>query len=124
MDRARRFRESARQHNQDRERMGWRYPAELRALAVEHCQAERDAGRAYSAIAAELGITPLTLSRWLSEPPPQELGVRERRLVPVEVVDEPPRREGSSGLCVVTPAGWRIEGLAWPQVLELARELR
>jgi len=62
----------------------------------------------------------LTLSRWLKAPEPAAAVFR-----PVEVIAEPESSvEIEAGsLCAVTPAGLRIEGLAWSQVLELARVL-
>ena len=64
MDRARQFREAAERHNGDRGRTGWRYPPELRAVAVAHCRERREAGRPFSEIVADLGITLVSLSRW------------------------------------------------------------
>lgn len=115
MDRAQKFCQAATQENQGREKTGWRYSPELRSLGVAHCRARREEGYPFTEIAAELGISTLTLSRWQAEETPP--GFR-----PVEVVADAPVSEPPC-LSVITPRGLRIEGLSWPQVVELARAL-
>lgn len=115
MDLANQFLEAASHHNGDRGRRGWRYPPEIRALAVEYCRVRREEGRAYADIAADLGITSASLSRWQEEAP-----ALESAFLPVQVV-EPEAPPNSTVLSVVTPNGLRMEGLAWSQALELAR---
>ena len=118
MDRAQQFRAAAERHNEDRGRTGWRYPPEIRTLAMEHCQEQREIGRAYSKIAAELGITGASLSRWLEEENPAPA----HSFLPVQILEPPEANEPVSGtLNVVTPNGLRIEGLVWSQTLELVR---
>ncbi len=119
MDRAEQFREAAAQENQGRQKNGWRYSSELRALGAEYSRSQRRAGRSFREIADELGVSALTLSRWREESP--AAGFR-----PVQVIADPggcnPVEEKS--LSVVTPGGLRIEGLSWTQVMELARAFR
>lgn len=115
MDRAEQFRRDAARENRARVKTGWRYSPGLRALAVEHCRASRDEGRAWAEIASELGVSTLTLSRWI------ELA-SATRLRPVAIAEhEPPSplQSASTLLSVITPGGLRIEGLGWPQILEL-----
>ena len=116
MDRARQFRENAAEENRGRARKGWRYSRQLRLLAAEHCRQERQSGRPWTEIADELGISAVTLSRWLEEP---AAGFR-----PVAVVADQEISESSSSLTAVTPGGLRLEGLSWSQVMELARAFR
>ena len=123
MDRVKQFREAAALENRGRERQGWRYSAELKALAVAHCRRSRDEGRTYGEIAEDLGISALTLSRWLETPAVTAKPARSFRPVTVMAATEAsavlsPPVPGE--LTVVTPSGFRIEGLSWPQVLELA----
>ena len=117
MDRAEQFREAAAQENLGRQRTGWRYSRELKALAAAHCRQERRADRPWTEIAAELGVSTVTLSRWLQEPP--VVGFRAVTVVADEAVSD-----SSSSLTAVTPGGLRLEGLSWSQVKELARAFR
>lgn len=116
MDRAKRFRESAARENQGRTKTGWRYSPELKGLAVAHARERRQSGDSWAELSEELGVSALTLGRWLeTEALP--------RFHPVEVVGGEVERSdsGSGSLAVLTPGGLRIEGLEWPQVLELMR---
>ena len=119
MDRAKNFREAAARENQGRQRGGWRYSSELRALAAELSWRERQAGRPQKEIAAELGISTVTLSRWLEES--SGAGFRPVAVVADEAI---PESGSSSSLTAVTPGGLRLEGLSWSQVMELARAFR
>ncbi len=119
MDRAEQFRRGAASENRERARTGWRYSPALRALAVEHSRAARDEGRAWAEIAGELGVSPLTLSRWLELAPAASL--RPVTLVEHEPTSLPPH---PASLSAITPSGLRIEGLGWPQILELLRLYR
>ena len=119
MDRARQFREGAARENRDRPRSGWRYSPALRELAVEHGRATRRAGRAWTEIAGELGVSTLTLSRWLEAAPAASF-------LPVAVVEGKQVSPSlpHSLLAAITPSGLRIEGLAWLEVLDLVRLYR
>lgn len=113
MDQATRFREAAERHNEGRGRTGWRYPPEIRALAVEYCERALEAGASMASITAELGITPMSLSRWLDEERPRSA------VFPVQVVEPPTDEQRQSSLAAVTPGGLRIEGLDWAGILDL-----
>jgi hypothetical protein len=115
MDKATKFREIAERHNEGRGRRGWRYPSEIRTLALGYCDEARKTGVSMAAIAAELGITPMSLSRWLDE------GLPAPAVLPVQVVESPIDEQRSPTLSAVTPGGLRIEGLDWPRVLDLVR---
>lgn len=108
-----RFREAAQRHNEGRGRTGWRYPPEIRTLAVEYCEAASKAGSSMASIAAELGITPMSLSRWLDEEKPRSA------VLPVQVIE--PVTDEQPSLIAVTPGGLRVEGLDWARVLDLVR---
>lgn len=92
-------------------RRGWRYPERLRAAARRYALAA--GGRSRCEIAAELGLRVETLSRWLATPPPGLGTVHE------VVVSPAP----ASGLTLVGPSGWRVEGLSVGEVAELLRAL-
>jgi len=119
MDRARLFREAASRANEGRDRTGWRYPAALRRLAVEYCHACRRTHQSFSEIAEALGISTVTLGRWLdteSESSPSRF-----REVVVEPLQPSPT---SPALTVVLPSGLRVEGLGLSQVIELSQALQ
>lgn len=117
MDRAKQFRETALRENRGRRKVGWRYSAELKSLAVEHVRDRRQSGATWAELVEELGVSALSLGRWLEESPCA-------RFRPVEVIADCEPAEPAGSLTAVTPGGLRIEGLAWPQVLELARVFR
>ncbi len=116
MDRSKQFREAAAIENRGRSKAGWRYSPELKILAIEHCRTERQAGCTWADLSAQLGVSTLTLSRWME-------ATTSTSFRPVEVIDdlEPPKMAGDTGLTVTTPGGLRIEGLSWPQALEMAQ---
>lgn len=119
MDRARLFREAAARANEGRDRTGWRYSASLRRLAIEYCRVCRRAHKPFSEIAESLGISTVTLGRWLEKEGEQEPS-RFREVVVGPVVPKAVEAQ----LAVVTPSGLRVEGLDLSQVIELSRALR
>ncbi|NJL30097.1 MAG: hypothetical protein HC897_20480 [Thermoanaerobaculia bacterium] len=123
MERAIRFREAAAEVNRHREKNGWRYPERLRRLAVDHCREQRCAGRAWSEIAEELGVSAITLGRWLAAAESMTASAPPASFHPVEVVEAEPKA-AAVPLRVVTPGGLQIEGLDFGQVLVLARVWR
>ena len=109
MDRANQFCQAAAQHNSGREKHCWRYPHELKQLAIEFCRETQATGRSLRNIAAELGLSKNTLSRWLAQhesAKPSLAGFHS-----VRVVEPLPGSHAASTLRVVTPGGLRIEGL-------------
>jgi hypothetical protein len=123
MERAIRFREAAADANRHRARNGWRYPPALRRLAVAHSRDRRRAGRPWSEIAEELGVSTVTLGRWLGAVEPAAEPGPVPAFHAVEVVEADPKAAPAT-LRVVTPGGLQIEGLDFAQVLELARAWR
>ena len=117
MDRSKQFREAAAQENEGRGRTGWRYSSELKSLAVTVVRDQRQAGVTWSEVAESLGVSALTLGRWLEEQPPA--GFRRVEVVEPEAGHEEPSRP----LSALTPNGLRLEGLSWAQALELARTI-
>lgn len=74
----------------------------------------RASGAGWSELAEQLGVPVVTLQSWqasaslLPSPP---------RLVPVEILEEP----STAPLTLVSPTGWRIEGLPLALVAQLLR---
>jgi hypothetical protein len=95
---------------------GCRYPAELRAVAVAVAEDRREEPLAQ--VAADLGISTASLQRWLEQGEPL-------RFRPVEVepgsaqVQRPPARV----LALITPRGYRVEGLEAGELVSLLRVL-
>lgn len=120
MDRARLFREAAAKANEGRDRTGWRYSASLRRLALDHCRSSRRAHQSFSEIARALGVSTVTLGRWLDAEPVEPSTTQFREVVLAPSAPAP----AASQLVVVLPSGLRVEGLDLRQVLELNRSLR
>ena len=98
---------------------GKRYPESLRRLAVGFATEAEAAGWTASRIARRLGIAWATLERWCATTPVFDAvnGMRE-----VVVRDDAPVLERRAVL--VTPEGYRIEGLRQEDLVELVRALR
>ena len=90
---------------------GARLPPPLRAELIAYARAQRATGVSMPAIAAALGVAPESVRRW-TQP---SAGPVTRALVPVRVVPERPRAPGTS-VTLVSPRGFRVEGLALADV--------
>ncbi len=132
-ERIRRFRELATQLLGERPSRGGAYPAELREEALGCAQVARAQGRSVRELAVALGVSPAGLYSWMAIAKQAERGhdlAREVVACPVavrrvEIVPEPRARdEGSSGLVLVTPRGYRVEGLGVGDVARLLEVLR
>ena len=88
----------------------WRCPAELRTRIVSYSQLCRERGEPYGEIAARLGLVESTLARWLRrERIRQEAGFRSVAIVPTE--EGEPCIQPAPAMRLVTPHGYRVEGL-------------
>ena len=91
-------------------------PSEVRAVLVAYAAEQRDRGRAWATIAKEIGVSNSALIRW------SQRGARVcERAMPVEVRAEK-AREGTT-VVLVSPGGYRIEGLERSEALAALREL-
>lgn len=93
---------------------GKRYPADLKRRVVAYARRQRDAGATYDAVAEALGLALETVRRWCSI----SSDARASTLVPVEVVAEP-----SSPVTIISPSGYRLEGLAPAEAVAVLRAL-
>lgn len=91
-----------------------KYPGELRRRVVAFARMRQGSGMSTRAIARELGMRFETLRRWLGEAEPKSASA----LLPVRVTAPAVR---SRSVTVVTPDGWRIEGLDAHDALALLR---
>ena len=90
----------------------WRCPPALREEIVELAKARRREGCSVRKIAIELGVSESGLSRWLQG--------GSGRLRPVRVSEKP---SSPSQLVLVTPEGYRLEGLSSISAAEVLRRL-
>lgn len=90
----------------------WRCPPGLRSEVVAYASDRRAEGESVARIAVELGLSEGGLRRWLRS---GEGGFRE-----VRIAADP---SSSVGLVLVTPRGFRLEGLSEALALRFLREL-
>jgi hypothetical protein len=98
-------------------RPGRRFPEDLKQRLVAAMLELREEGFGWLAIGDALGITGETARRWHG-------GIerrREPRMVPVEVEADDDETEG---VVLVSPSGYRLEGLTVDEAAELLRALR
>lgn len=91
------------------------YEPTLRLRITDWARRAIARGMSIPAAAAALPVHPETLHAWLAHAP------TTTALVPVQVIAETPQSQ--AGLRVVSPAGFRVEGLALDEVIALLRVL-
>lgn len=95
------------------------YGREVRAAVVWYAKRLREAGATWARVGEGLPVSPTTIRAWLLS---AETAPAAGALVPVAVFDTPrasPARVEPTQLTLVTPGGYRLEGLD----LVTAREL-
>ena len=93
-----------------------RIPDAVRAEVLAYARGARAAGRSWAGIAHAVGLSAGALKNWSQTPAPA------RRLVPVAVATPAPEGPGAA-LVVVSPGGYRVEGLDLATVTALLRAL-
>lgn len=106
------FRERSRQENRGSKKRR-RYSQELREEAVAYVERRKREGASVERIASELGVSSVSLSRWS-----RAMG-NTKSLVPVEIV----ANEDPSRLSLLTPRGYRLEGLSEASAVRLLERL-
>ena len=98
---------------------GCRYAPDLRRRITDWARRATEDSATASAIASTLGLHPEAIRNWIADD-----AATSTALVPIEVVAEvaPPAR-GARALRIVSPAGYRVEGLALDDVAALLRVL-
>src|SRR5207247_1064784 len=94
-----------------------RYPEDLRAEIIAVARAGRTAGRSVYRLAREIGVSAPTLIEWLRRPTRGHL--RQVAVVPATVTTMTSTRNP----VVVTPHGFRIEGLDLAGLVTVLRDL-
>jgi len=97
-------------------RPGRRVPQALRERLVADARRRRDAGESLHELGRAHGLQAETLRRWL------DAGVAAPRPLPVSLVAAP--SQGAHALSLVTPSGFRLEGLTAETAAELLGRLR
>jgi transposase-like protein len=110
----RRFRQDVAVHLGTRTGTAIRYTPALRRRAVVIAQKRRAAGIAVAVVARELGVRPHALRFWLQSPPRPRLR-RVAIATPVVAAADRP--------VLITPQGFRVEGLGATGLVALLRAL-
>ena len=118
--RVRRFRKQSREENQERAGRSRRYSRELRSLAVGYLRQQMKRGANCATVAAELGISGWSLTRWWRGTEADAGSAFQA----VEVVAEAGEGPKSLGVTLVTPDGYRIEGLKGLEIRSVLEALR
>jgi len=118
--RVRQFRKQARMENRGRSGTRRRYSGSLRALAVDYLRQQMKRGANAEEVASELGVSGWSLLRWIRRANVE----RSRDLKEVEVVSESVEGARSLVVTLVTPDGYRIEGLNRLEIRSVLEALR
>ena len=102
--RAQELRQAIERHRGDKRR--WRCPEELRLEVVAYAHEQSRGGKTQVQVAAEVGVSETSLQRWVAA---DRVGSGEpASLRTVKVIDP---LSSKRALTLVTPHGYRIEGL-------------
>jgi transposase-like protein len=96
---------------------GKRVPEELKKRVVAYVRERRAEGAGYRDVAQELGLSSETARRWCATAAGGRPKRSRRSMVPVEVAAEQPRG------VLVSPSGYRVEGLDLGELAALLRAL-
>ncbi len=102
-----------------------RYAPEVKAAAVAYARGQQAEGRGLASVADELGLSDQTLRTWLDQ---AEASAKTGAVLrPVVVKPSPAPEARPAEQCrptLVTPDGFRVEGLSLEQLGTLLRDLR
>jgi len=102
-------------------RANQRYPQPLRQLGCEYARDRIKRGESLAFIAEQLGIAEQTLRNWLEKSSSDFLRVQVRESTQNEPQNEQSETEK---LILISPSGYRVEGLDLASVSQLLRVLR
>ena len=101
----------------------WRCPPDLRSRAVSYAKVCRERGEPFFDIAVRLGLVESTLTRWFrTEKAKEQPGFRSVSIVRRDV-EETTAQSFASQLRLLTPQGYRVEGLDAQTLAYLLRVL-
>ena len=118
--RVRRFRRQVRLENRGRSGIRRRYSRSLRAEAVAYLRERVKVGASAETVASELGVSGWSLSRWRRGLSPE----KNSTLQLVQVVPDCAEEGTKPLVTLVTPDGYRIEGLERGDVGRMLESLR
>jgi len=118
--RVQRFLKQAGEENEGRSGTRRRYSEGLRAEAVAHLRRRVKGGGSVETVASELGVSGWTLVRWSRK----ESAGKSSKLRRVKVVPESTEVTTTAKVTLVTPDGYRIEGLEGRDVGAILESLR
>ncbi len=95
------------------------YPPQLRKQVGTYARARRGDGKTWSAIAQEIGVSRTALASWTKE----TVTPASSSLIPVLITEEPSPITVAS-LSILSPHGFRLEGLSLEQATLLLGVLR
>lgn len=101
---------------------GRRVPRLLRERVVAAVQRRREDGVSVAKLAEALGLSVETLRRWLDTAVEGQPSAGRPRPMPVALIGGADQRSGA--LSLVTPTGFRVEGLSVETAAELLARLR
>ncbi|HTE56562.1 MAG TPA: hypothetical protein VK698_37170 [Kofleriaceae bacterium] len=96
---------------------GKRYPEGLRRRVTAWARQRRDGGASLQVLSKELGLSMETVRRWTATA--RDSTPARTALVPVEVIEEPTARLA----VVVSPSGFRLEGLTLDEAVAVLARL-
>lgn len=101
----------------------WRCPRELRSRIMSYARVCRERGEPYLDIAVRLGLVESTLTRWFrTDAGKGRAGFRSVSIVSSSG-DDTVSQTASSDISLITPHGYRVEGLDAQSVAYLLRVL-
>jgi len=101
------------------------YPREVRVAILDQVARERKSGLSLEAAVRRIGVPLTTVSSWLatrSATTTEVGGMRPVRIAPAAPAPSPVE-SSSGGVVLVTPGGYRVEGLSPEGVARLLQEL-
>jgi DNA-binding transcriptional regulator YiaG len=103
------------------------YPTELRRKATAYIIKKRSTGVSWNAIGEALGISITAVKRWHQQAVEPSGRESTKVFVPVRMkptgVEDVRNKQEQTGLHLITPGGYRIEGLDAAGVIALLRDL-
>ena len=111
---AERFQIQSKRANQGRRRPGWRHSPGLRKLGLSYLEDCLGKGLGPTEAARNLAVSEVTIQRWFKES--KENGSLKR----VKIVE----MESANDFVLLTPTGYRVEGLSEESLVRLLGQLR